>query len=273
MSDDAKPKFFERLSALLHSEPENRTELLEVLREAHTRQVLDADTLAMAEGLLAMSGMTVREVMIPRAQMDALSIDSTPQACLPTVLATRHSRFPVIGDDLDDVRGILLAKDLLRAVTDPAAQLSLADIMREAVFVPESKPLNILLKEFRVNRNHMAIVVDEFGGVAGLVTIEDVLEQIVGDIADEHDSDNANDQIITESANRYRVQAQTPIADFNERLKAELPVESVDTIGGLVLQGFGRLPKRNETIALHGYRFSVLRADNRRLHVLLVEPL
>src|SRR5574337_1667138 len=217
---DEKPTLLERLSGLLTREPEDREGLLEVLRGAFERRLLDADALSMIEGVLGVSEATVRDIMIPRAQMDCVSIDDEPPEFMELILETRHSRFPVVGESKDDVVGILLAKELLNYYANPEAFV-LREILRPAVFVPESKRLNVLLREFRANRNHIAIVVDEYGGVSGLVTIEDVLEQIVGDIEDEYDFDEAEDNIIPEGGGRYRVKAQTEIADFNSTLGAD----------------------------------------------------
>jgi magnesium and cobalt transporter len=267
-----KPTLIERLSAFLTREPEDREELLDLLRGAFERKLLDADALSMIEGVLQVSEMTVRDIMIPRAQMDVISQDDDPETFLPTVLETKHSRFPVIGESKDDVVGILLAKELLNYYADPE-NFNLRDMLRPAVFVPESKRLNVLLREFRANRNHIAIVVDEYGGVSGLVTIEDVLEQIVGDIEDEYDYDEGEDNIIAEAAGRYRVKAQTEIADFNERFGSDFSDDEFDTVGGLVLRAFGRLPKRGEQTTIGGFRFRVVRADSRRIHTLQVEPL
>jgi magnesium and cobalt transporter len=202
--------------------------------------------------------------------MDVVSIDDEPAQFIPFVMETRHSRFPVVGENKDDVVGILLAKELLNYYTNPES-FNLRDTLRPAVFVPESKRLNVLLRDFRANRNHIAIVVDEYGGVSGLVTIEDVLEQIVGDIEDEYDFDEAEDNIIPESGGRYRVKAQTEIADFNETLGAQFSDEEFHTIGGLVLQAFGRLPKRGESTTIDNFRFKVVRADSRRIYTLQVE--
>ncbi len=268
---DGKPSLIERLSAFLTREPEDREELLDLLRGAFERKLLDADALSMIEGVLQVSEMTVRDIMIPRAQMDVISQDDDPEAFLPLVIETKHSRFPVIGESKDDVVGILLAKELLNYYANPE-NFNLRDMLRPAVFVPESKRLNVLLREFRANRNHIAIVVDEYGGVSGLVTIEDVLEQIVGDIEDEYDYDEDQDNIIAEASGRYRVKAQTEIADFNERFGTEFSDDEFDTVGGLVLRAFGRLPKRGETTTIDGFRFRVVRADSRRLHTLQVEP-
>ena len=275
-SDDArngaKPTLIERLTALLTREPEDREELLAIMRGAFDRHLLDADALSMIEGVLSVSEATVRDIMIPRAQMDCVSIEDEVLEFIPLVVETRHSRFPVIGESKDDVVGILLAKELLNYYASPEA-FNLRDTLRPAVFVPESKRLNVLLREFRANRNHIAIVVDEYGGVSGLVTIEDVLEQIVGDIEDEYDFDESEDDIIPEANGKYRVKAKTEIADFNQQLGTTFPDDEFDTVGGLLLRAFGRLPKRGETTTLDGLRFSVLRADSRRLHTVHVERL
>jgi magnesium and cobalt transporter len=265
-----RPTLMERLTALLTREPENREELLDILRGAYERQLLDADALSMIEGVLGVSEATVREIMIPRAQMDCVSIEDEVPEFIPIVVETRHSRFPVIGESKDDVIGILLAKDLLNYYTSPDA-FTLRDTLRPAVFVPESKRLNVLLREFRANRNHIAIVVDEYGGVSGLVTIEDVLEQIVGDIEDEYDFDESEDDIIPEANGKFRVKSKTEIADFNQQFGTAFADDELDTVGGLVVRAFGRLPKRGETTTMEGLRFRVLRADSRRLHTLQVE--
>ena len=267
----AKPTLLERLSAFLTREPEDREELLDLLHGAFEHKLLDADALSMIEGVLSVSEMTVRDIMIPRAQMDVVSAHDAPPEFIPLVLETRHSRFPVIGESKDDVVGILLAKELLNYFRNPES-FNLRDTLRPAVFVPESKRLNVLLRDFRANRNHIAIVVDEYGGVSGLVTIEDVLEQIVGDIEDEYDFDESEDNIIPESSGRYRVKAQTEIGDFNEHFGTDFADDEFDTVGGLVLQAFGRLPKRGETATIGDYRFRVVRADSRRLYTLQVEP-
>jgi magnesium and cobalt transporter len=267
-----KPSLLERLSAFLTREPEDREELLALLHGAFARKLLDADALSMIEGVLQVSEMTVRDIMIPRAQMDVVSLDDEPAAFIPLVLETRHSRFPVTGENKDDIVGILLAKELLNYYANPEA-FNLRDTLRPAVFVPESKRLNVLLREFRSNRNHIAIVVDEYGGVSGLVTIEDVLEQIVGEIDDEYDFDDSDENIIAETGGRYRVKARTEIADFNAHFGTDFADDEFDTVGGLVLQAFGRLPKRGETAVIGDLRFRVVRADSRRLHTLEVEPM
>jgi magnesium and cobalt transporter len=267
-----KPTLLERLSAFLTREPEDRDELLELLHGAFEHKLLDADALSMIEGVLQVSEMTVRDIMIPRAQMDVVSIDDEPAEFLPRVLETKHSRFPVIGENKDDVVGILLAKELLLYYRNPDG-FDLKETLRPVVFVPESKRLNVLLRDFRANRNHIAIVVDEYGGVSGLVTIEDVLEQIVGDIEDEYDFDESEDNIIAEANGRHRVKAQTEIGDFNTHFGTDFADDEFDTVGGLVLQAFGRLPKRGETANIGDYRFRVVRADSRRIYTLQIEPL
>ena len=269
MAETDKPRWLERLSTLLLREPEDREQLVELLHSAYENQLLDADALSMIEGVLQVSEMQVRDIMIPRSQMDVIDITDPPEKFIPFVIETAHSRFPVIADNKDDVIGILLAKDLLRYYAG-AEDFNVRDMLRPAVFIPESKRLNVLLKEFRSTRNHIAIVVDEYGGVAGMVTIEDVLEQIVGDIEDEYDFDETEDNIIRDVHGRYRVKALTEIADFNEVLGTEFSDEEFSTIGGLVVSKFGHMPKRGEQISFDSLSFTVLRSDSRRLHSLLV---
>jgi len=264
-----KPSLLERLSALLMREPEDREQLIELLHSSFERNLLDADALAMIEGVLQVSEMQARDIMVPRAQMDVIDIGESPDQFIPSVIQTAHSRFPVISENKDDVIGILLAKDLLRYYAGEE-EFNVREMLRPAVFIPESKPLNILLKEFRKNRNHIAIVVDEYGGVAGLVTIEDVLEQIVGDIEDEYDFDDVDDNIILEKSGQYRVKALTEISDFNESFGTNFSDEEFDTVGGLILNRFGRVPKRGEQISIDNLAFKVLRSDSRRLHLLQV---
>jgi len=264
-----RPGLLDRLSALLLREPEDREQLIELLHSAYERHLIDSDALSIIEGALAMSEMAVRDVMVPRAQMDMIDIADAPEAFIPFVLETAHSRFPVFEGERDKVLGILLAKDVLRFYAED--DFDVREMLRPAVFVPESKRLNMLLRDFRANRNHMAVVVDEYGGVAGLVTIEDVLEQIVGDIDDEYDYDEDEDNIVEERPGRYRCKAQTEIADFNEMLLADLPLDEVDTLGGLVVRALGRVPKRGEKVTVGSFQFQVLRADSRRIHSLLVQ--
>lgn len=255
----------------LSADPRDRDELLELLRDAQRRSLFDADAQAMIEGVLQVSDMQVRDIMIPRMQMVVIERDWGPEAILPVIVESGHSRFPVIGDGRDDVEGIVLAKDLLGwFAQQPRAQFDLREYLRPAVFIPESKRLNVLLKEFRANRNHIAIVVDEYGNAAGLVTIEDVLEQIVGEIDDEHDTEE-DVAIMRRSDTQYTVKAVTLIEDFNDYFGADFPTEDNDTIGGLVMHAFGRLPKRNDRIRIGDYRFKVLRADARRVHLLQVD--
>ena len=266
-----KPSLLERLSNFLLREPEDREQLVELLHGAYENSLMDADSLAMIEGVLQVSEMQVRDIMIPRSQMDVIDITDPPETFIPHVIETAHSRFPVIEDNKNDVIGILLAKDLLRYYA--GEDFEVRDMLRPAVFIPEAKRLNVLLKEFRSNRNHIAIVVDEYGGVAGMVTIEDVLEQIVGDIEDEYDYDEDEDNIIQNADGQYRVKALTEIADFNEVLGTTLSDEEFSTIGGLVVHQFGHLPKRDDEITLNSLRFKVLRADSRRLYTMIVEVL
>ncbi|MGH6612304.1 MAG: HlyC/CorC family transporter [Burkholderiaceae bacterium] len=258
----------ERLSAYIFREPENREELLRALHEAHERDLLDADALSMIEGVLQVSELRAGDLMIPSTQMDVIDISDPPQTWLPFVMETGHSRFPVIEGSRDTVIGILLAKDLLRYYTQP--DFDVRANLRAAVFIPETKPINVLLRDFRVNRNHIAIVVDEYGGVAGLITIEDVLEQIVGDIEDEYDDEESDDAIVPEGEGRYRVKALTEIGQFNEIFGTKLSNAVFDTIGGFITEQFGRVPKRGDTIVLEDVRFEVLRADGRQPHLFLV---
>ena len=266
-----KPSLLERLSHFLLREPEDREQLVELLHSAYENNLMDADSLAMIEGVLQVSEMQVRDIMIPRSQMDVIDITNPPEVFIPHVIQTAHSRFPVIEDNKNDVIGILLAKDLLRYYA--GEDFEVRDMLRPAVFIPEAKRLNILLKEFRSNRNHIAIVVDEYGGVAGMVTIEDVLEQIVGDIEDEYDYDEDEDNIIQNADGQYRVKALTEIADFNEIVGTSFSDEEFSTIGGLVVNKFGHLPKRNDEITFDGLHVKILRADSRRVHSILVEVL
>jgi len=264
-----KPSLLQRIGAWLAREPEDREELIELLRASYERNLLDADALSMIEGVLQVSEMRARDIMVPRAQMDVIDIKESPDQFIPTVMQTGHSRFPVFGENKDNIIGILLAKDLLRYYAGEE-EFNVRDMLRPAVFIPGSKPLNVLLKEFRKNRNHMAIVVDEYGGVAGLITIEGVIEQIVGDIEDEYDFEDVEDNIVPDKGGQYRVKALTEIADFNAVFGTRYGEQEFDTIGGLVLSRFGRVPKRGEQISFDNLVFKVLRADSRRLHLLQV---
>lgn len=260
--------WLERLGKALLREPQDREQLVTLLRDAEQRQLLDSHALAMIEGVLQVSEMRVSDIMIPRSQMVVVNEDADPEEFLPEVIESAHSRFPVIGDSRDEIVGILLAKDLLTYCWHKDSTLfQLRELLRPALFVPESKRLDVLLQEFRINHNHLAIVVDEYGGVAGLVTIEDILEQIVGEIEDEYDvPDDLN--IKKHSETQYIIKALTPIEDFNQYFNAHLNTTEFDTIGGLVLKAFGHLPKRGETIVIDRYRFKVLHADNRRIRLL-----
>jgi magnesium and cobalt transporter len=271
MDPHPKPTLLERIGAILMREPEDREQLLELLQSSYERNLMDADALAMIEGVLQVSELHARDIMVPRAQMDVVNANEQPEKFLAQVIESGHSRFPVIGENKDDVIGILLAKDLLRYFA--GQEFNVREMLRPAVFIPESKRLNVLLKDFRRTRNHMAIVVDEYGGVAGIVTIEDVLEQIVGEIEDEFDFDETEANILLDRNGLYRVKAQTSIEDFNETFGTEFGDGEYDTIGGLLLSHFGRLPKRGDELVLDSLRFRVLRADSRRLHSLLVEKL
>ncbi|MDD4977347.1 MAG: transporter associated domain-containing protein [Gallionella sp.] len=267
--ESSKPSLLERLSTLLMREPEDREQLIQLLYGAYKNNLLDADALAMMEGVLQVSERQVREIMIPRAQMDVIDISQSPEKFIPFVIETAHSRFPVTEGDKDNIIGILLAKDLLRYYA--GEEFDVRDMLRPAVFVPEAKRLNVLLSDFRSNRNHIALVVDEYGGVSGMVTIEDVLEQIVGDISDEYDFDEELDNIVRQDNNHWRVKAETEIASFNEVMGTEFSDEECDTVGGLVLKAAGQLPKRDDHIVIGDLSFTVLRADSRRLYSLLVE--
>ena len=269
MAEAEKPNWLERLSHFLLREPEDREQLIELLHASFEKSLLDGDALAMIEGVLQVSETQVRDVMIPRSQMDVIDITQKPEEFIPFVIETAHSRFPVIDDDKNDIIGILLAKDLLRYYA--GEDFDVRDMLRPVVFIPESKRLNVLLKEFRSNR--IAIVVDEYGGVAGMITIEDVLEQIVGDIEDEYDFDETEDNIIQDAKGRYRVKALTEIADFNEAFGTDFSDEEFSTIGGLVVSKFGHLPKRGEIININNLQFTALRTDSRRLHSVLIQEI
>ena len=266
-SSNASPGLFERLSSLLHREPEDREQLIELLRAAHRRQLLDDDALSITEGALAASGITAREVMVPRSHMEVIDANDSLATVVAHVTRTAHSRFPVIDGNRDNVIGILLAKDLLRV---PHDDFYLRDWLRPAMFIPEFKRLDVLLRDFRASRNHLAVVVDEYAGVAGLITIEDVLEQIVGEIEDEYDFDEADDNIQRDPNGRYRVKAHTEVADFNSAFGTCFSDEKCNTVGGLVLNHLGRVPQVNETIVIEGVSFLVLRADSRRIYTLIV---
>ena len=269
MSEPTRTGLLERLSALLLREPADRPALLALLRSAYQRNLVDADALSIIEGALTVSETQVRDIMVPRARMDVIDINEPVETFIPQVIGTAHSRFPVIDRNRDDVIGVLLAKDLLRHYAGEE-QFNVREMLRPAIFVPESKRLNVLLREFRASRNHMAIVVDEYGGVSGLVTIEDVLEQIVGDIEDEHDIDEVDEKIVEERGGQYRVKALTELSDFNDFFVTNYDTGQTDTIGGQVLKQFGRIPKRGEQVSFDNLTVKVLRADSRKLHLLQV---
>ncbi len=290
---EAHPTLLARLSALLMREPEDREQLLSMLHHAHERELLDADALSMIEGVMQVSELSARDIMVPRSQIDMIDIREKPEDLIPFVIQTAHSRFPVIEDDRDHVIGILLAKDLLRYGTNGLGTNGLGSgfgndgresdtfdirkMLRPPIFIPESKRLNVLLRDFRANRNHVAIVVDEYGGVAGLITIEDVLEQIVGDIEDEYDFEEDDDNIVViepgPAGPRWRVRALTEIEQFNEYFETSFTNKQAETIGGVVTEHLGRVPRRGEEAIIGNVRFTVLRADARRVDVLRVEKL
>ncbi|HHJ81135.1 MAG TPA: CBS domain-containing protein [Candidatus Tenderia electrophaga] len=262
--------WLEKLGQVLSGEPKDRFELIELLRDAQQRHLMDVDALAMMEGVMQVAEMQVREIMLPRAQMVVVEQDASLDEILPVITESGHSRFPVIGESRDEVVGLILAKDLLPYfIADKRREFSVRDVLRPVVFVPESKRLNVLLKDFKANRNHMAVVVDEYGGAAGLVTIEDVVEQIVGEIEDEHDIEE-DSYIKKQNDNRFIIKALTPVEDFNEYFKSELSNEEFDTVGGLLMKAFGRMPSRGEVVALGKHRFKVLSADSRRIYLLEV---
>ena len=271
-ADASSTSLLERLSQALLREPTSRNELISVLRDAQKRELLDRDSLDMIEGVLQVSEMQVRDIMIPRGQMHVVDKNQSPEEFLPLVIEEAHSRYPMVDGDKDKVVGILLAKDLLRYFHAQSRESieDLDDILRPAVFVPESKRLDVLLRDFRSNRNHMAIVVDEYGGVSGLVTIEDVLEQIVGEIEDEHDIEDEDAMILPRGEGRYVVKALLELDEFNDYFHTHYAVDDVDTVGGLVLTTLEHVPKRGETLELDDMLIKVLRADSRRVHLLEV---
>lgn len=274
MSADKSPgdkaNWYTRLRGLLNREPATRIDLLEMLRDDRWRTVLDNDERAMLRGVLEVSEAQVRDVMVPRSQMVVLERAAPKEEVLEKIIESGHSRFPVIGEDRDEVVGILLAKDVLSYfIATPDEPFDFGRFLRQATFIPESKRLNTLLKEFRVSRNHMAIVVDEYGGTSGLLTIEDVLEEIVGEIDDEHDPLEA-EPIQKQSDSLFHVRALTRIDEFNEYFKTDLLDEEYDTVGGLVIHELGRMPRRGESVSFDGFHFKVIQADRRRVHTLEV---
>lgn len=257
-----------RLAGLFSRRPADRDALIELLRDSEQRNLLDRDALAMTEGALQVSEFRARDIMIPRVQMIVIENEAEPENILHVVVESGHSRFPVMAGG-DEVTGILLAKDLLGYFARPDEKFDIKDMMRPAVFIPESKRLNVLLREFRNSQNHMAIVIDEYSAVAGLVTIEDVIEEIIGEIADEHDLEEEQVNISSHEKNRYAVRALTPVEEFNKYFDAAISAGEYDTIGGYVVNAFGHLPKRGETIELDGFRIKIIRADKRRVNLLL----
>lgn len=263
--------WLEKLTQAFSDEPRSLEDVREILYQASDSGILDNDAHGIIEGAMQVTEMQVRDVMIPRSQMTMVQVNQTPREFLPVIISSAHSRFPVCGENPDEVLGILLAKDLLPYMLEGTLdQFDIRQCLRKATFIPESKRLNVLLNEFRGTRNHMAIVVDEYGGVAGLITIEDVLEQIVGEIEDEHDADDDDGNIRPFDDNGFLVKALTPIEDFNAYFDVGFSDEEFDTIGGIVTQHFGHLPAKDEQIDIDGFSFKVLAADNRRLRLLQV---
>ncbi len=260
--------WIDRIALLFSSEPRTRQDLEDVLTVAAENEVIDQDARSIMEGAMQVSDMQARDIMIPRSQMEFIKADATLEDILPQIISSAHSRYPVIGDNPDDILGILLAKDLLPQILIPDnGKFRITDLLRPTMVVPESKRLNVLLREFRENHNHMAIVIDEYGGVAGLVTIEDVLEEIVGEIEDETDTEE--DRFIHKiDDHEYMVKALTPIEDFNVLFGCDFSDEEFDTIGGLVIQAFGHMPARHEVTTIDGFRFEVVKADQRKIYSL-----
>ncbi len=274
MSDSNK-SLLDRLANFLAPQPisasERRQELIDTLREAQVEGLIDADALSMIEGVFQVEQLCARAILVPRAQIDWIDINTPLSDIIKNVVEAAHSRFPVFEGTRDNVIGILLAKDLLRHSTEKDFQVR--DWLRPAVFIPESKRLSVLLRDFKENRNHLAIVVDEYGGVAGIITIEDVLEQIVGDIQDEHDIDEEADNLIALDNGDIRVKGITELEQFNESLGTNLELEGIETVAGLVIQHLGRVPKTGELIEIDGIKFEVQRADPRQIHILLARQI
>ena len=262
-----------RITRLFATLPKSRDDLIELLRQSEQQQLLDHDALIMIEGAIHVSELQVRDVMIPRVQMIVINEDAEPEDILSTVVESGHSRFPVIGDTTDEIIGILLAKDLLSYFSNPDGHFDIKDLMRTTVYIPESKRLNVLLREFRTSRNHMAIVINEYSGVAGLITIEDVIEEIIGEIEDEHDYEEDEENIKAHGNGRHTVRALTTINEFNHYFHSDISDEEHDTIGGLIITAFGHLPKRGETVDFENFNIKVIRADKRRVHLLLFTEL
>lgn len=272
-NDSGERSWINKIAVLFSSEPRNRKDLQDVLAVAVENEIIDRDACSIMEGAMEVSDMQARDIMIPRPQMVVIKADTSLEEILPQIVRTAHSRYPVVGDSMDDIYGILLVKDLLpRILNKDSSEFSIRELLRPTVVVPESKRLNVLLREFRENRNHMAIVIDEYGGVAGLVTIEDVLEEIVGDIEDETDAET--DHFIRKiTDDDYFIKALTPIEDFNEYFGTTFSDDDFDTIGGLVIQALGHMPSRNETATIDRFEFQVINADQRKIHSLRMRPL
>ncbi len=260
--------WLDKLLNTFSAEPKSRDELLGIIKEAAANKVLDQEAYSIIEGALEVSEQQVREIMIPRSHMVVVKQDESPEEFLTKIISSGHSRFPIIDESIDDIKGVLLAKDLLPLILGGKDEFKLEDIIRPATIIPESKRLNILLREFRENRYHMALVIDEYGGISGLVTIEDILEEIVGEIEDETDDDNADAFIRKVNDQDFIIKALTPIDDFNEQFNTQLNDDEFDTIGGIMMHTFGHLPQRNETTEIDGFQFRVLYADSRRIHLL-----
>lgn len=270
--DSSQRSFVERIAQAFGSEPRDRGDILAILEDAHQRSLVDTDSLSMINGVFEVADMQVRDIMIPRAQMVCVEVDAPLEEILDVIIQSGHSRFPVVGESRDEVLGVILAKDLLRlALGADAAGFKIENHMRKAELTPESKRLNVLLRDFRNRRNHMAIVIDEYGGVAGVVTIEDVLERIVGEIDDEHDSEEAAN-IRSHEDGRFSVRALTPIEEINEELEVDFSDDEFDTVGGLVINAFGYMPTPGESVVLGSYQVTVLAGDKRRIHLLQMAP-
>ena len=266
-SNPEKKSWLERLSHAFSGDPQNRQDLYEILKEAHHNKIIDNDALHMIKGALKVSHMQVRQVMIPRAQMQVIPKDADIEEILKIIVTSGHSRFPVVGEGKDEIEGVLLAKDLVKHLSGPKSEFDISLFLREAVVVPESKRVNILLNEFRTSRNHMALIIDEYGGVAGLVTIEDLLEEIVGEIDDE--TDEEEDPLIQKiDENNFKINALLPIDEFNEHFNSKFKHDEFDTIGGMIVNSEGRLPEISEEIIFNHFCFKVLKSDNRRLQLL-----
>ena len=273
MKERPKRNMFSWLESLklFSGDPKSRNEIKHILREAQERELVDDDALSIMEGAIQVADMQVREIMIPRSQIVFVNAEQKLKEFLPQIIESAHSRFPVLGENDDEVLGVLLAKDLLKlALQENTDNFRIKEILRPVTFIPESKRLNVLLKEFRATRNHMAIVIDEYGGIDGLVTIEDVLEQIVGEIEDEHDFDEEESFIKQIDDSTFMVKALTPIEDFNQSFQTKYSDTEFDTIGGIVVDHFGRLPDCDESITIGQYCFKIANGNNRQIHLLEV---